>query len=242
MHRRCLVLRVGVYNKWHDGLWFNGMVVGLPVYVGRCRSFMSDTRYTSEMSYLQPSDLSQLESGFPTSLCARSPKSSKYKDMIHKYANRIAIKPFHMTRASEALKSWVEESDGGTDLLDASNCRITSMPQISNWSSLVSLAKHHSEAMALEPEPSELRLANAPAARKPKGAGITLDAKISYNIAATLVKRHGKTWSDAISMAEKIYKSASVGSSASKVLSDETADLHSDEDAENAVLDTVPVR
>ena len=48
----------------------------------------------------------------------------KYKDMIHKYANKLNERPFCMPRAADMLQLWVEEHDARTPLLDVSYCNL----------------------------------------------------------------------------------------------------------------------
>jgi hypothetical protein len=131
-------------------------------------------------------------------------KSKKYRDMIEKHADIIAARPFFMKDAASYLKNWVVEKDPGTPLLDVSYCSLE-VKQRKVITNSPTKPIVDTGALALEPEPGKV-VVGRPA--QPHKDAVPAGSQLVYNIAENLVKEHGKSWGDAIKMAELIVDSS----------------------------------
>ena len=178
-------------------------------------------------------------------ICDRAAKKYKYRQMIHKCADKISGKPYNLKLAADELKAWVDEKDPGTPLLDVSYCQMV-VRDGSLSAAIVPLSSEncYAQAVAVEVEPGQVTLGKTPA---PQLARASADGKMIYNMAGQLVSHHNYEWSLAIRTAEDLFKNSKKvkGKGKGKVMRTaiiEEDDDDDDNDDNRHVLDIVPFR
>jgi hypothetical protein len=131
-----------------------------------------------------------------TGFDSRNPLPDEYIKMIVRYANIVEKPPFNMLRAAAALKMWVHGSFLKHAPLDISAC------DVSGASCVVSerMRMSNTGAMALEPQVSHIAIACARGVVD-FAAAASNEARFVYGLTTDLVRHHGRSVADALSVA-----------------------------------------
>ena len=207
----------------------------------RCKSFTRDATYSSQLHFIRQSDVAKLPSDLPTGICARTNKAKRYIDMIHKYADIIAKPPLNLRRAAVELNTWADGKDLGTELLDVSYCSLVPYAPVPRLQRQV-VDVTAGGAVALEPTPGVVSIANAPKRAVAACSGVTDHSRCVYDMAASLVKHHNKTWAAAIRQAEALHAKSKVSGKKRKRKAVEFDLSDEEDDGTSAQLDIVPLR
>jgi hypothetical protein len=154
-----------------------------------------------------------------TGVCTRALKSKKYKDMIKKHADMLALPPFNFKHAAKELKEWVEERNVLEPLLDASyvEVKLTRMSLSSATLPIFPPAWDVTRPVIsdsvldgpipLEVEPGTISVVATSHSQENSRARpqASTEAKFVYRMARSLVAEHGYTWETAINGAEKCW-------------------------------------
>lgn len=144
-------------------------------------------------------------------LCPRAQKSAKYTNMVLKFADKLAGRPWNMPDATKSLKEWVQGTEARTALLDVSYCNIAvAISHRVAISPAVPAAVNHTDlgAVPLEPEPGRVSVHEVKK-REPKTAPeASKEAMFVYGMASDLNVKHGMSWARAIATAEDVWKNS----------------------------------
>ena len=171
---------------------------------------MSDVSWPCRVNFCSINDIKQLPRDGPSGLYPRRKKSNEYVKNILKLADAVEQKPWLMHKAGKELRDWVQEKHVRPPLFDSSfmlDClKFQRSPAVHRMDFFVD-QRGGQRAIGLEPVMAQIvttkRNPRAAVASEPPRP--TASAEFCYTTAAELVFEHGRSWAQAIALAEQCW-------------------------------------